>query len=275
MMEELQKYRKISLDFRRNSSNMLNTKYNDGLLYLVRFKEFIDKSDIIRQILEDLWIDLPKDFNEKLVLEDSNSGWSYFSIPIEESKHLKLCYDYLNKIIEDDVDLAGLSCVFLLTSSKKFNDKIREFLKKAFKPLVDYINDQLSQKIMELTGVNQAMSQITQNIENNYGTASAVGTGTISSVNNVSVTDVEIVKKLCSDILEDLAGLNIFSEDDKEIIIDDIETIQSEISSDSPKKIKFKKAWSSIQGFLPKIPAGIGVALQLIELGEKLSPFFS
>ena len=81
MMEELQKYRKISLDFRRNSSNMLNTKYNDGLLYLVRFKEFIDKSDIIRQILEDLWIDLPKDFNEKLVLEDSNSGWSYFSIP--------------------------------------------------------------------------------------------------------------------------------------------------------------------------------------------------
>lgn len=274
MMEELQKYRKISLDFRRNSSNMLNTKYNDGLLYLVRFKEFIDKSDIIRQILEDLWIDLPQDFNERLISEDSNSGWCYFSIPIEESKHLKLCYDYLNKIIEDDVDLSGLSCAFLLTSSKKFNDKIREFLKKAFKPLVDYINDQLSQKIMELTGVNPAMSQITQNIENNYGTASAVGTGTISSVNNVSVTDVETVKKLCSDILKDLARLNIFSEDDKEIIIDDIETIQSEISSDSPKKIKLKKAGSSIQGFLPKIPAGIGVALQLIELGEKLSPFF-
>ena len=274
MMEELQKYRKISLDFRRNSSNMLNTKYNDGLLYLVRFKEFIDKSDIIRQILEDSWIDLPKDFNEKLVLEDSNSGWSYFSIPIEESKHLKLCYDYLNKIIEDDVDLAGLSCAFLLTSSKKFNDKIREFLKKAFKPLVDYINDQLSQKIMELTGVNQAMSQITQNIENNYGTASAVGTGTISSVNNVSVTDVETIKNLCSDILKDLSGLNTISEDDKEIIIDDIETIQSEVSSGSPKKIKLKKAWTSIQGFLTKIPSGLTVALQLTELSEKMSALF-
>ena len=274
MMEELQKYRKISLDFRRNSSNMLNTKYNDGLLYLVRFKEFIDKSDIIRQILEDLWIDLPKDFNEKLVSEDSNSGWSYFSIPIEESKHLKLCYDYLNKIIEDDVDLAGLSCAFLLTSSKKFNDKIREFLKKAFKPLVDYINDQLSQKIMELTGVNQAMSQITQNIENNYGTASAVGTGTTSSVNNVSVTDVETIKNLCSDILKDLSGLNTISEDDKEIIIDDIETIQSEVSSGSPKKIKLKKAWTSIQGFLTKIPSGLTVALQLTELSEKMSALF-
>ncbi len=275
MIEELQNYRKISLDFRRNSSNMLNTKYDDGLLYLIRFKEFIDKNDIIRQILEDLWTDLSKDFNEKLVSEENNSGWSNFSIPIDESKHLKLCYDYLNKIIEDDVDLTGLSCTFLLTSSKKYNDKIREFLKKAFKPLVDYINDQLSQKIMELTGVNQAMSQITQNIKNNYGTASAVGTGTISSVNNVSVTDVGAIKNLCSDILKDLAGLNIFSEDDKEIIIDDIETIQSEISSDSPKKIKLKKAWNSIQGFLPKIPTGIGVALQLIELGEKLSPFFT
>ncbi|AZR97986.1 TPA: hypothetical protein U2C59_001540 [Streptococcus suis] len=274
MMEELQKYRKISLEFRRNSSNMLNTKYNDGLLYLVRFKEFIDKSDIIRQILEDLWIDLPKDFNEKLVSEDSNSGWSYFSIPIEESKHLKLCYDYLNKIIEDDVDLAGLSCAFLLTSSKKFNDTIREFLKKAFKPLVDYINDQLSQKIMELTGVNQVMSQITQNIENNYGTASAVGTGTISSINNVSTTDIETLKNLCSNILKDLTGLNMLSEDDKEVIIDDIETIQSQVVSDRPKKIKLKKAWSSIQSFLPKIPAGIPVTLQLIELGEKLSALF-
>ena len=45
MMGELQKYRKISLDFRRNSSNMLNTKYDDGLLYLIRFKEFIDRND--------------------------------------------------------------------------------------------------------------------------------------------------------------------------------------------------------------------------------------
>lgn len=274
MMEELQKYRKISLDFRRNSSNMLNTKYSDGLLYLIRFKEFIDKNDIIRQILEDLWSDLPKDFNEKLVSEDNNSGWSNFSIPIDESKHLKLCYDYLNKIIEDNVDLAGLSCTFLLTSSKKFNDKIREFLKKAFKPLVDYINDQLSQKIMELTGVNQAMSQITQNIENNYGTASAVGSGTISSVNNVSTMDVETIKNLCLDILKDLTVLSMLSEDDKEMIVDNIETIQSEVLSDSPKKIKLKKAWASIQSFLPKIPAGLSVALQLIELGEKLSTLF-
>ncbi|WHL23935.1 hypothetical protein QLH62_01935 [Streptococcus iniae] len=274
MMEELQKYRKISLDFRRNSSNMLNTKYSDGLLYLIRFKEFIDKNDIIRQILEDIWTDLPKDFNEELVSEDNNSGWRNFNIPIDESKHLKLCYDYLNKIIENNDDLAGLSSTFFLTSSKKFNDKIREFLKKAFKPLVDYINDQLSQKIMELTGVNQAMSQITQNIENNYGTASAVGAGTISSVNNVSVTDVETVKKLCSDILIDLAGLNMFSEDDKEIIIDDIETIQSEVSADSPKKIKLKKAWNSIHGFILKIPAGLGITLQFMELGEKLSTFF-
>lgn len=109
----------------------------------------------------------------------------------------------------------------------------------------------------------------------NYGTASAVGTGTISSVNNVSVTDAETIKNICSDILKNLTGLNMLSEDDKEIIIDDIETIQSEVSSASPKKIRLKKAWTSLQGFLPKIPAGIGVALQLIELGEKLSPLFS
>lgn len=273
-MEELQKYKKISLDFRRNSSNMLNTQYNDDLLYLIRFKEFIDNNDIICQILEDLWIDIPKDFNDNLVLEDKNSGWSYFSIPIDEAKHLKLCYDYLNKIIEDNVDLAGLSCKFLLTSSKKFNDKIREFLKKALKPLVDYINDQLSQKIMELTGVNQAVPQITQNIKNNYGTASAVGTGAISSVNNVSTTDVEALKNLCSDILKDLTGLSMLSEDEKEVIIDDIETIKSEVISDRPKKIKLKKAWVSIQSFLSKIPAGLSVTLQLIELGEKLSRFF-
>lgn len=273
MMDDLQKYREISLDFRRTSSNMLNTKYNDGLLYLIRFKDFIDKNNVVFNILESVWSDVPTGFNDEFVLKDESSGWNYFSIPVEEAKHLKLCYDFLTKIVEEDTDLSRLSREFLLTSSKKYDDNIREFLRKAFKPLVDYINDRLSKKIMELTGVNQYMSRVTQNIENNYGTASVLGAGNISSVNNISM-ETESIRILCSDILKSLEELNIVSDNDKEIIIDDIDTIQSEIFLDNPRGIKVKKAWASIQKFLTKIPSGIGVALQLTELCEKLSTFF-
>ena len=272
-MSDLQKYRKISLDFRRSSSNMLNSKYDDDLLYLIRFKEFIDKNDAIQEILNNLWIGLPENYSREFIIKDKNTGWNSINAPINEAEHLKLIYDYLNTIIEEDMNLAGVSRMFLFTSSRKFNDNIRAFLNKVFKPLVDYINDQLSQKIIELTGLSQNMPQITQNIENNYGTTSAVGNGSISSVNTISM-DNDSIEKLCSDVLSELIKSNFLSNDDKEVVIDDVETIRSEMSSSNPKRIKIKKAWISIQAILHKIPTGITVATQLMDLCDRVSQLF-
>lgn len=253
---------------------MLNSKYDDDLLYLIRFKEFIDKNDAIQEILNNLWIGLSENYSREFIIKDKNTGWNSINAPINEAEHLKLIYDYLNTIIEEDMNLAGVSRMFLFTSSRKFNDNIRAFLNKVFKPLVDYINDQLSQKIIELTGLSQNMPQITQNIENNYGTTSAVGNGSISSVNTISM-DNDSIEKLCSDVLSELIKSNFLSNDDKEVVIDDVETIQSEMSSSNPKKIKIKKAWISIQAILHKIPTGITVATQLMDLCDRVSQQFS
>lgn len=274
MTVDLQLYRKTSLNFRRVSSNMLRTTRNDELLYLIRFRDFIERNDIIQEILSDLWLSLPEGFNSGSLVSQDESGWYYFNIPINEAEHLKNSVDYLNRIIQEDMDLRSLSIYFPFTSSKKFDDKIREFLKKAFKPLVDFINDQISQKIMELEGVVQDMPQITQNIENNYGTASAIGSGNISTVNNTVVNELSNMDKLCEEIARQLKQLDGISDEEKEVIIDDIETIQSELKSENPKQIKLKKAWRSMQDFVKKLPVGLSVSMQILDLIDRISQMF-
>ena len=186
--------------------------------------------------------------------------------------------DYLgktpaNEITDDEFDrFAKILTSFVNRTPRKFI--LEETNIKDPKGLVDYINDELSQIIIELTGLSQNMPQITQNIENNYGTTSAVGNGSISSVNTISM-DNDSIEKLCSDVLSELIKSNFLSNDDKEVVIDDVETIQSEMSSSNPKKIKIKKAWISIQAILHKIPTGITVATQLMDLCDRVSQQFS
>ena len=79
---------------------MLNSKYDDDLLYLIRFKEFIDKNDAIQEILNNLWIGLPENYSREFIIKDKNTGWNSINAPINEAEHLKLIYDYLNTIIE-------------------------------------------------------------------------------------------------------------------------------------------------------------------------------
>ena len=51
---------------------MLNSKYDDDLLYLIRFKEFIDKNDAIQEILNNLWIGLPENYSREFIIKDKN-----------------------------------------------------------------------------------------------------------------------------------------------------------------------------------------------------------
>ena len=48
---DIKEYRKVSQAFRRLSSNMLKTDYNDGNIQLIRFRKFIQENELINNIL--------------------------------------------------------------------------------------------------------------------------------------------------------------------------------------------------------------------------------
>lgn len=126
---------------------------------------------------------------------------------------------------------------------------------------------------MEKAGVS-----INQNVSgNNYGSLNAAQ-GDIYSTNNSSKNEVENI----IDIVKSLKGLinnqelNEVSEDDKEAVIDDLDTIEEQINSDSTKKVKLKKAYEGIKSFILKIPSALAtgtlIATKAEELYEKLKP---
>ena len=105
--------RKMSLEFRRLSSNLLNSTDDTADINLSRFLKFINGNP-----------------------------------PEDEACHIKAQYDYLLFINnEDKVNVRGQAMRYCW-SSKKLNDNIQSFLDMAFKPLIDCINDYLSMEMI-------------------------------------------------------------------------------------------------------------------------------
>lgn len=263
-------YRKISQAFRRIASNMLTTKYDDGNIQLIRFRKFIQENELINNIIQEKIRNVDYDYKKDFIVEDG--GWSSISIPIDESKHIKAMYDYLVDITNEEEDITWRAHKFY-HSGGKWNDIIREYLDKAFKPLVDFIVDSLSMEMIGMETVKQE-THIHQSIENNYGTAS-VAQGNINSVNNVDLNDVQEIRKLI-DSLKALITEEKINEEVKEEVIDDLETIEEEMKSEKPKHIRIKKACQGVKNFATKIPQGIAkgvaIATQCATLYEKLKP---
>ena len=264
-------YRKVSQAFRRVASNMLTTKYDEGNIQLIRFRKFIQENELINNIIQNKINNINYNYKDNFIVKDS--GWATISIPIDDSEHIKAMYDYLLDITNEEEDLRGRAQSFY-HSSGKWNDIIREYLDKVFKPLVDFIIDSLSMEMIGMENVKQE-THIHQNINKNYGTAS-IAQGNIESVNNVTLNDLQGVKELVES-LKDLIIKEEIDEELKEEVIYDLEDIEQEINNDNPKWGKIRKAWKGIKSFVSKIPEGLTkatiIATQCGELYEKLKPF--
>ena len=90
---DIREYRKVSQAFRRVSSNMLKTSYDEENIQLIRFRKFIEENEVINRIIQDKIINIDYDYKNNFIVEDG--GRASISIPIDESKHIKAMYDYL------------------------------------------------------------------------------------------------------------------------------------------------------------------------------------
>ena len=205
---DIREYRKVSQAFRRLSSNMLKTNYDDGNIQLIRFRKFIEENEVIDRIIQDKITDIDYDYKNNFIVEDD--GWASISIPIDESKHIKAMYDYLIDITNEEEDIRWRAHKFY-HSSGKWNDIIREYLDKAFKPLVDFIVDSLSMEMIEMESVKQE-THIHQNINKNYGTAT-IAQGNVESVNTVTLNDSQDIKELIESLKDLIIKEEFYNEE--------------------------------------------------------------
>ncbi len=121
-------------------------------------------------------------------------------------------------------------------------------------------------------------SSYNQTINGNKNTASInIAGGNITSKIIISGEDIKDINSVIEDLKKLLSQEQLNDlEKEKAIVIDDLDTIQEQIKSDQPKKIRLTSAVERITQFADKIPAAIATGKLIIgnihTLYNKLQP---
>ena len=251
--------RKLSLEFRRLSSNLLNSTNDTADINLSRFLKFIDGNELISVIIQDKISGVDYDFKKCYAI--GCSGWADYNPPEDEACHIKAQYDYLNFIINENTVNVRSQAMNYCWSDKKINTIIQNFLDMAFKPLIDFINDQLSMEMIAYDEEEKAMGGNTyiQNIETVNGSASQQNSGVINTYNTTNDTSsmLELIDKLLASLPE-IQGVNA---EEIENVKDDLEMVQEQLKTDNPKKNRIGKALVGIKKFAGDFSMKLAVTL--------------
>lgn len=251
--------RKLSLEFRRLSSNLLNSTDDTADINLSRFLKFIDGNELISAIIKSKISGIDYDFNKCYKID--YSGWAEYNPPEDEARHIKAQYDYLVFISnENEASVLGQEMQYYCQSSKK-NDKIQSFLEMAFKPLIDFINDQISMEMIVYDEEAKAIGGNTyiQNIETVNGSASQQNSGVINTYNTTN--DTSFMLELIDKLLASLPEIQGVDAEEIENVKDDLEMVQEQLKTDNPKKNRIGKALVGIKKFVGDFSMKLAVTL--------------
>lgn len=268
-MLDIKEYKKISLDFRRVSSNFLRTEYTNQDIPLQRFYSYIEKESTIKNIILNKIDGVDYDFHDCFGKDEF--GRSYIDIPLDEEKHIKAMYDYLSYIVENNVSLYSLSMDFPC-GSKKITDYLQNFIDLAFKPLIDYIQDELSKLMIMVEEEKMGID-----MSNNQGVINyAKDNSVIKSDNVINHNTLEEIANVIESIKDTIKNVDI-DKDEKDNVLDDIEVVQEQLQCSVEKPARLRKAFNNIKTFLTNSAlltgAGITLAENINELVTIVQPF--
>ena len=238
---------------------MLNSTDDTADINLSRFLKFIDGNELISGIIQDKISGVDYDFKE--CYDIGSDDWADYTPPVDEACHIKAQYDYLNFINNENTVNVRSQAMNYCWSDKKINTIIQNFLDMAFKPLIDFINDQLSMEMIVYDEKAKAMGGNTyiQNIETVNGSASQQNSGVINTYNTTNDTSsmLDLIDKLLASLPE-IQGVDA---EEIENVKDDLEMVQEQLKTDNPKKNRIGKALVGIKKFAGDFSMKLAVTL--------------
>lgn len=251
--------RKLSLEFRRLSSNLLTSTDNTANINLSRFLKFINENELIKGYIDSRIAGV--DYNFRICYDLDSTGWADFNPPEDENCHIKAQYDYLTFINNEENVGVRTQAMRYCWSDRKINNQIQKFLDMAFKPLIDFINDQLSMEMIVYDEEAKTMNGNTyiQNIETLNGSANQQDSGVINTyyTNNDTTAMISLIDKLVSS----LAEIPDVSSEEIENVKDELEMVQEQLKTDAPKKNRMSKALNGIKKFVGDFSMKLAVSL--------------
>lgn len=256
-MSELKQLKLLSLDFRRKSSQLLNSDQHDADVNLCRFVDFIENTPMLHNIVHDV-VDVTEfDFKECFLID--GGSWIGIQVPIDEKKHIKAMYDYANYIANSETESIVYQAQRYPCSSSKWSEIIQNYLNDAIKPLIDFINDSISKEIILMQQEENAVS-MTQNIGTVNGNVVQQQHGNVNITNQTGISS-EDLNGLIEKIISSLSEIKDVDTEEVDSVKDDLESLQEQIQSPTPKKNRMQKALNGVQKFFSDFGMKVAVTV--------------
>lgn len=256
-MSELKQLKLLSLDFRRKSSQLLNSDQHDADVNLCRFVDFIENTPMLHNIVHDV-VDVTEfDFKECFLID--GGSWIGIQVPIDEKKHIKAMYDYANYIANSETESIVYQAQRYPCSSSKWSEIIQNYLNDAIKPLIDFINDSISKEIILMQQEENAVS-MTQNIGTVNGNVVQQQHGNVNITNQTGISS-EDLNGLIEKIMAFLPEIKDVDTEEVDSVKDDLESLQEQIQSPTPKKNRMQKALNGVQKFFSDFGMKVAVTV--------------
>ena len=255
--------KKIIVDFKYYSNNLMNTSYEECDVNFKRLKKYIDENELIRDIVQEKIKESSANY-ENYFLKQGSGFNSDFLIPEDENDHIKSIYDYMDMIEKSNTSYFNIASLYIC-SSNKLVDIIHNFNQKIIYPLIDYINIELSKKMMEYDDIYPV---INFNGDNSPVYFQSQGNQNIEYINN----DLNKINNLISEIITSISKLNQNNVISKEELIDELKIMQETLNSSKPNFPRIKRVFAKVQNAIAGVATTItGVAI----ISRKLSELWS
>ena len=255
--------RKLSFEFNSMSNRLLRSSYQEFNHTLKRFLGYIDDIELIKGYIQSCTRD---NFDVRKAMEeiDSNNGRGIIDLGNTDEEEVYTVYNTLLYIAEKGFNYYTIGRSY--SGKKNFNEIIKDFNDKFSYILIIHISGYLTKICIEM-GIDEEVNYM---ITNNGGQVNiSKDTSTLNAVQNIGTKSDELAS-LVGEINKILSSSDIPKEE-KEIIGDTIETIQSELQNDTPKKGLIRSCIAGLKSAILAIPTAIELSENISKLIEYAS----
>lgn len=262
--------KKTSRRFRHLASRVLNAHYNEVNSIIKMFTEYIDNTPVINEYIQSVLVE-DSSLQEKIEQVSKSYGRMILSTGDTPEQEVSYVYQIL-KYISENPSVQTYTLGWGYTSSKKYQDMVKEFGNRVVMPFVDGINVYLSDIATDMGYdeetkymINVSGGQAQVNISNDNST--------LNATQNIQVNQSEIadlIAELKKNIQIELADNN----DLKNVLLSQAELIESVTAEEKPQKEFLQTAINTIQSLLKTVPLAVTATESSKKLYDLIAPFF-
>lgn len=254
-----------------NASMLIDAHYSKVDSIVAMFVKYIDETPIIYEYIQNVVINIP---NLGEIIKQVSQSYGHTTLPIGKTpeEEVSCVYQYL-KYISDHPSIKVYSLGWGYARSNSYQDMVSEFGKQIVLPFVNQINMYLSDIATDM-GYDEGESFLIQ-INGGQAQVNVSNDDSTINANQINNNEQSRIDDLISEFKKNVEKELSENETTRNVLLSQIELIQSESKEKKPKKTVLKAALGTIDTVLKTVPKAIATIDSLKQLFELLSPMIN